>query len=252
MEKLIKIFILNLTASILLTGCGGKTSKEETRTDTLTYSMYKAESRSDYRNSKSDSTGTYCVIWYPNFKQGGDTASINKVLIADLIKEYKGNDLAVDPSSAAMLFVMRYDSLRRLDQNYTTYWKRDINIRVIYQKYPYVALKNEFSEYTGGAHGIYGTHYLNFDRQKNDLIKLSDLFTEEEIKKLTQDAEKIFRAQENLKEGEDYSNYFFDNGKFVLPENFSLREGGIVFHYGLYEIKPYVAGTTEIFVPIKY
>jgi Deacetylase PdaC/Protein of unknown function (DUF3298) len=248
--KIIKYIIFGMGAFALLS-CNGNSEKKEIRTDTLEYSVYKAESASAFRINSSDTIGTYSKINYPNFYKLGDTALINKMIQAELIKSHVGNDLVRSIPDAAMAFVMQYDSMISRDKSYAQYWNQEINMRVVYQEYPYVSFAIEFTEYTGGAHGMYGTSYINYDRAKNRIINLNDLFEADELTQLNKQAEQIFRKQEGLKEGDDYSDYFFENGKFVLPNNFSIRKGGIVFHYGLYEIKPYVSGVTEVFVPRK-
>lgn len=235
----------------IFSACNNTAEKKEQRTDTLNYTIYRAESTSAFKRLESDTIGTYAVVTYPNFTQGGDTAYINKLITYELIKEFKGNDMVVGITDAVAAFVMRYDSMSKADKSNSPYWNRQINVKVVYQQYPYVSLATEFTEFTGGAHGMYGTNYLNFDREKNRAITLNDLFEEAKIAELTKQAEQIFRTQEGLTEGQDYSGYFFENGKFVLPANFSIRNGGLLFQYGLYEIKPYVSGVTEVFVPVE-
>jgi Protein of unknown function (DUF3298)/Deacetylase PdaC len=237
--------------AFIFSACNNIAEKKEQRTDTLNYTIYKAESSSAFKRMESDTVGTYAIITYPNFTQGGDTASINKLITYELTKEFKGNDIVVGITDAAAAFVMKYDSIPKEIKSNSAYWNRQINVRVPYQQYPYVSLSIEFTEYTGGAHGMYGTNYLNFDREKNKVIGLHDLFDDAKIAEITKQAEQIFRTQEGLTEGQDYNGYFFENGKFVLPANFSIRKGGILFQYGLYEIKPYVAGITEVFVPVE-
>jgi hypothetical protein len=245
--KIIRYIVFGMGA-VALISCNEQSEKKEVRTDTLEYSVYKAESTSAFRVNSSDTIGTYAKISYPNFFKLGDTARINKMVQAELTKNYVGNDLVSTIPDAAMAFVMEYDSMVSKDKDYAQYWNQEINMRVVYQEYPYVSFAIDFNEYTGGAHGMYGTFYVNYDREKNRIITLNDLFKADELAQLSKQAEQVFRKQEGLKEGDDYSGYFFENAKFVLPNNFSIRKGGIVFHYGLYEIKPYVSGTTEVFV----
>ena len=242
---------LLLFITIVLQSCSSSTDKNVQRTDTLSYTVYKAESWSDFNRFENETNRTYAIITYPKFNQAGDTAIINKIIINELIKEYKGNDMVIDVSDAASAFVMRYDSMVKIDPGYTQHWNREINVSVPYQKYPYLTLKFDYNEYTGGAHGMYGTNYIVFDREKNNVVSLEDIYKAEEIINLQQKAENIFRKQEGLSENDDYADYFFENGKFYLSKNFALSKEGLVFHYGLYEIKPYVEGVTEIMVPVE-
>lgn len=47
----------------------------------------------------------------------------------------------------------------------------------------------------------------------------------------------------------DENGYLFEKGRFVLNDNFTLTQTGIKFLYNVYEIKPYVAGITELEIP---
>ena len=67
---------------------------------------------------------------------------------------------------------------------------------------------------------------------------------------MTKIGERIFRNDEKISSTASLTeNYFFENGKFNLPENFYISNKGLVFLYNPYEIKPYVAGTTELVIP---
>ena len=75
---------------------------------------------------------------------------------------------------------------------------------------------------------------------------------ETKIIELTAIGESIFRKDENLSSTANLENeYFFENSKFYLPQNFYISDKGLVFLYNPYEIKPYVAGTTELIIPFS-
>jgi hypothetical protein len=56
----------------------------------------------------------------------------------------------------------------------------------------------------------------------------------------------------NLKPNQSLEGEFwFDNNKFHLNENFLFTKTGITFFYNEYEIACYACGTTEIEIPYK-
>ena len=112
------------------------------------------------------------------------------------------------------------------------------------------SMKQKFYSYTGGAHGMYGELYFNYDAKTAHEILLLSLFSPDELKKLNVLGEQIFRKQEKLKEDEDLkeAGYFFDNG-FSLTPNFLIAKDGLYFYYAPYEIGPYALGAINLFIP---
>lgn len=93
------------------------------------------------------------------------------------------------------------------------------------------------AEYSGGAHDYYETHYFNFDPQTGEIYHWQDLFSDtlqvyEEIR-----AQLTVRAAEENEMLFDYFNFYKD--KFYVPDDFSVSEFGVTFHYGFYDILPY-------------
>lgn len=100
------------------------------------------------------------------------------------------------------------------------------------------------SGYDGGAaHGYYGFYMLHFDRQSGHRFKLADLISEAYHTTLNSIAERLFLEQ-NGEEG-----WFFERGSFTVNENFEIRHDGLTFYYNIYEVGPYSAGATEVFIP---
>jgi hypothetical protein len=100
------------------------------------------------------------------------------------------------------------------------------------------------SGYDGGAaHGYYGFYMLHFDRQSGHRFKLADLIPEAYHTTLNSIAERLFLEQ-NGEEG-----WFFERGSFTVNENFEIRHDGLTFYYNIYEVGPYSAGATEVFIP---
>ncbi|XHR98311.1 RsiV family protein [Mucilaginibacter sp. UC70_90] len=91
---------------------------------------------------------------------------------------------------------------------------------------------------------------MNWDSKAGKNLRLADIFATGYHDKLNAVAEKIFRKNEKLSDTASLAtNYFFKDNKFALNTNFSITPLGIKFLYNQYDIKPYAAGITELFIP---
>lgn len=103
------------------------------------------------------------------------------------------------------------------------------------------------SSYRGGAHGMYGCRFLNFNPSNGHLMTLNDVFktnyqnavSELLLNKLMKDT-----GCANLEELEDKA--YLQDTEMYPSNNFRLGKDSIYFFYNVYEIAPYSSGTTEI------
>ena len=102
-----------------------------------------------------------------------------------------------------------------------------------------VSLINEFRNYSGGAHGMYGWYGVNFDSETGRRLTISDVCT---------DANKLYTAIIKRLYA-DHDSRAFDNVeenvmKLIVEDsiNFVLEPNGITFIFNPYEIAPYAAG----------
>ncbi len=100
--------------------------------------------------------------------------------------------------------------------------------------------------FTGGAHGYGGISYINVDPKTGKRISNKELF--KEYSEFESYAEKIFRSQNEILDGESINStgFFFENDKFALPENIGFTENEIILYYNPYEISSYAEGAVEI------
>ena len=108
------------------------------------------------------------------------------------------------------------------------------------------------SNYTGGAHGNYGTTFENYDKYTGEKLTLDRLFTRNYKNRLTRISERVYREKNKLSYNESLSETlgWFDN-KFILPNAIGIGEDGLHLEYNPYEILPYAAGTTSLVVPYQ-
>lgn len=107
-----------------------------------------------------------------------------------------------------------------------------------------------YEEYTGGAHGIYMTSYLNLDLQTLIPIRLDDIFVGDYRESLTDLLWNQLMLDNNVTSRQELEElgYVTDN-ELEPTENFYLDHNGITFYYNVYEIAPYVMGPVKITIP---
>ena len=106
-----------------------------------------------------------------------------------------------------------------------------------------------YSEYTGGAHGMYAETYDVFDLRTGALVSEADLIApghEQEIEALLYESlvASLEPLAEEGEEGEPFMDSFF--GAPTMNGNFSVSPDGITWHYNPYEIAPYAMGVIEV------
>ncbi|MCK5856517.1 MAG: DUF3298 domain-containing protein [Bacteroidales bacterium] len=128
----------------------------------------------------------------------------------------------------------------------------DYTAKVVLNNKTLFTLKQIYYEYTGGAHGNGGEIYYNLDAKTGDKLKLSDLFSRNELSVLTLMGEKAFREAQNIPINKTLNEmaYEFENG-FSLSPNFLITDTGIVFYYGFYEIACYAMGDSMFELPFE-
>lgn len=135
------------------------------------------------------------------------------------------------------------------EESLNAYWYANIKIDVIADSEDYTAAICSKDYFTGGLHDLYDHIYLNYDNRNHQLITLASQLKPGCQDQLKTIAERLFRKNEGLTPAQQLDGYFFQDGKFDLPANFTFTDKGLLFFYDYYEIKPFAAGTTKLVVP---
>lgn len=110
----------------------------------------------------------------------------------------------------------------------------------------------DYNEYTGGAHGIYMSTFLNLDLKTLSPIRLDDLFEGDYKEALTDLLWKQLMADNNVTTRQELEDMgYATTGDLEPIGNFYLNPTGITFYYNVYEIAPYVMGATQITLPYE-
>jgi hypothetical protein len=235
----------------VFTSCSWNASpkkNDETVKDTLLYTYKTVHERAADCGNKPDSTCTVPNIKYPVFT---GQQKLNDTVTRKLTSLFAINGKA-DTSIEQMSknFLKAYADAKKDEPRSGMFYQLNSYAKVLMQDSSITTLEVGGYTYTGGAHGASTTTFINWNTKANKNITLDDIFTAGYADKLKTIAEGIFRKEEKLSDTASLArDYFFKDNKFALNDNFSVTPIGLKFIYNQYEIKPYAAGQTELFIP---
>jgi len=111
-------------------------------------------------------------------------------------------------------------------------------------------ISNHAYEYNGGAHGMFGTSHITWDKSLNKWAVIDDYFSKKQQKKIPS----IMTTQYKIQHGIPSKDKLSLHGLWI--ESFTEIGGDVYFtdlglttSFGLYEIAPYSEGIISVFVP---
>ncbi|MGY3212177.1 DUF3298 domain-containing protein [Mucilaginibacter sp. HD30] len=248
-----KVYVLILIVALGLSACQwGETShqKPDFNKDTLAFTYDTIKVRASDCGNKADSLCSVASIIYPRFKnEKALTDAITQKLISS---GFNNPDKKRDTSlhSFAEDFIAGYVKDNPKQYSPEMFYTLNLKAMVVRQDSSLTTLQLEGYTYEGGAHGASSTTFINWNPKSKSNITLAAVLTDDYYAKLTAVADTIFRRQEQLSDTSSLArDYFFKDNKFALNDNYMFTPIGIRFLYNQYEIKPYAAGTTDLFVP---
>jgi hypothetical protein len=212
-------YILFLAIAASLSSCqwGKPGEKNPAITkDTLTYSYKDFKERATDCDDKPDSSCTIVKVNYPEFN--GQQALNDS--IARKLNMLFGDDKKPGSSLGELSksFMSGYSDFRKERPKSTLQFLLDAKAKVLRQDSSLTTVEVAGYSYTGGAHGVSYTSYVNWNTKANKSIALSDILIDGYLDKLNQEAEQIFRKQEKLSDTTKLTNgrtYFFKDDKTI-------------------------------------
>ncbi|CAN5204367.1 DUF3298 and DUF4163 domain-containing protein [soil metagenome] len=216
--------------------------------DTLAYTYKVFKQRAADCGSKPDSDCTIVKFRYPVFK-GRD--ALNENVLHKLLSSFTfGSRPGSSLNQLAKSFLADYSSFVQDDPKSPLFFALNANVKILRQDSSLTTCQVDGYAFQGGPHPSQFTYFINWDTKANKNITLADIFVPGYPDKLEKIAEAIFRRNEKLSQTATLANdYFFKDSKFALNANYSITPLGIKFLYNQDEIKPYAAGTTDLFIP---
>lgn len=235
---------------ILMSSCTGYVSKKNTLVsakDTLNYTYSITKQRAADCGNNADSDCTVAILKYPVFNNSRALNNNIKDNLVHLLWQDTGFVKNDDLQKFAIDFIGFYKHHKH--KSSTVLFSLESSAKVLRQDSNLTTIYLSGSLYDGTGDGHNKSTFINWDRAASKTIKLYDIFIPGFHEQLTGIAEKIFRKQENLNDTSSLTDYFFDDGKFALSNNFLITRAGITFLYNEYEVKPYTEGSTQIDIP---
>ncbi|MGV8879164.1 MAG: DUF3298 domain-containing protein [Sphingobacteriaceae bacterium] len=246
-----KPVLLVLLVIGLCFGCNQSqnTGSETTTTrDTLNYTYKNIKERAASCGDQPDSNCTVASFFYPAFDPAQQ--KLEDSVQRKLITLYNTEKASQTLPEQAKKFVADHEAFIKSDPRGNQVWTLDGKAKVLRQDSSLITIAVNGYSYAGGAHGSSGFFFVNWNTRADQQIALKDLLDAGYLEKLNQVAEHIFRQNEQLSDTVSLANsYFFENDRFHLNDNFLVTPEGLKFIYNQYEIKPYVAGITELIIP---
>jgi hypothetical protein len=185
---------------------------------------------------------------------GGPAAArerINAAIVAACLPTAGGANGKLTPEEAAQHFIDDYASARKempLDERT---WMLTKRARVLRNAAPIFGVECSEYSFTGGAHGLSGTSYLNLDPATGEPIKLASVLKDGAMARLTEIAEVHFRQGRKLSATGKLADagFQFSGGRFALNDNYGFGETALLFYYQHYEISYYAMGSTLVEIP---
>lgn len=163
--------------------------------------------------------------------------SIVKAQVDSFLLQYKQNRDEVDTNDLKNGFGPSWN------------WTTESRTRIVWNQFPLLVLESSGYEFTGGAHGNYGSIFSVIDLNRGKALTVNDVFKPGYDKVLSKALEKAFRAKYNVPANEKLNaGYLFD--PVIKPnQNFFITAKGVTFCYTPYEIAPYAMGQILLFIP---
>lgn len=234
--------------TLVLAACGGEPADEIVSVDYDYKTFYKETEEC----VSPDSSCAHIILEYPLFTSA-PTESMVQALNYTI--ESMVLSCALDPEEVDSIpdvieqFLSEYNQAREEFDDYWVAWNQQISIDIKGDTSGIMCLALSRYEYTGGAHPNSELTYHNLDTRTGKSVAFEDVLIpgmEDSVRIL---AEREFREVHQLKPDEDLgqAGFWFEEG-FTLTNNICIGEDGITFFYNPYEIAPYAAGPTEIYL----
>lgn len=128
-------------------------------------------------------------------------------------------------------------------------YSRDVLVSTAAFNSDFISYEISTYSYTGGAHGMTESHYVNYDLNSKTVITSENAFRPNTESYILQAIKDNLMTQYNVSSMEELEKKGFFIDQIFLTRNFYIEGTELVFHYNPYDIAPYSEGSIEVHVP---
>ncbi|MCW8128254.1 DUF3298 and DUF4163 domain-containing protein [Microbulbifer halophilus] len=229
-----------LLALLLAAGCDNR--GDETKPGKLQVRQESFELRAP------DCKGEECPSVSVDYQLFENRPALNNAIREQLAQQLQGfAEEAGSPGSVAAAAEAFLQQAERAPEDTGNRWHMQGNGKLLGRSGKLVTIEIGSYAYTGGAHGIPTTHWLNWDLEAGEPVAL------EQIIRPGQEAAfwDLARAAHErwLEEEANIDEEFRQGWPFARTENFHLDKKGLTLLYGVYELGPYAMGQVQLTIP---
>jgi len=146
--------------------------------------------------------------------------------------------------------IKEYRSLRANDPDIVLPWTIHYGSKIRFKNEKFISIETSSFSYTGGAHGVPSTRFVNMDLN-GEKLTVEQLITDRG--QFIKYVEAKFRKDNSIGEDGSFNDagFWFENENFKLARNYGFNEKGMVFIYNPYEIAPYAKGFITMLIPFS-
>ena len=233
------LFTLTLaTTCFALSGCQSLTS------------THPSSNQIKFEHTAPNCKGERCAFINVESIRFPDNAALTHIVekrLLDMAQEPIRNEFGDIPKSADLRSYER-NFLERSPNGYATY----LQAEVIEQRPDWIVI--ELSSYLerGGAHGMPGRGFINYDLQQNRETSLNDWLIpgqEEAFWQVAQGAHQRWLTEKELTSDPASLENYLKQWPFTKTNNIALTRNELLLKYDVYTLAPYSSGHPQLKIP---
>ena len=194
-------------------------------------------------------------VEYPSIQRAPTTAaseSLQAFILAFALRRIDDSTQAGSFDSLVQGFRQAYDGFKRdLPDEPLVPWHVERKISVLATVSGVFSLSCQEYTYLGGVHPTATVRLVSFDAHSGRRLRVPDLLAPGSEDAMVAVGERAFRRVREIT-GDlpiNEAGFWFEGGRFNLPDNFAITSDGLRFVFNAYDVAPYVIGPTDFGIP---
>ncbi|MCD4735611.1 MAG: DUF3298 and DUF4163 domain-containing protein [Bacteroidales bacterium] len=144
-------------------------------------------------------------------------------------------------------YIKASEGIENIENTASFNWEKKVAMKTIYNENNLLSLQVDRYVYTGGAHGITMTGFLNFNTRDGHKIQLDNIVDPAHSADLQKMLNLKVRKMNGIQQSEKLSQSGFFMDTIPVSDNWYANHDGVGFLYNIYSIAPYSMGVTKLF-----